>query len=132
MPSLPTSTPSDQPPFPPPQTFDILPQIYDLVSRLPSSLPPSTTSTTPQLPISDRLDPKDLPTAALPIKHKIQKARAAVSALPDVDRTIEEQEDEIRELEERIEKSRGMVAELKRRAGAGKREVEADGEGREN
>lgn len=49
-----------------------------------------------------------------------------------MDRSIEEQEDEIRELEERIEKSKGMVAELGRRAGAGKREVEADGEGREN
>ncbi len=115
-PSTSTSTPA----FPPPQSFDILPQIYDLVSRLPhvSLVPQSSTSTNTSHPsITDPLDPKDLPQAAVPIKLKIQKAKAAVSALPDVERTIEEQEDEIQELQGRIGRLRGVLGELGRRAG---------------
>lgn len=128
------SSPVERPPFPPSETFDILPQIYDLITRLPSaSLPPPTTATdtttnnlsstifatAPQWSTTDPLDPKDLLQAAIPIKLKIQRARAVVSALPDVERTIEEQEVEVAELEGRIAKLRGVVAELGRRAGEG-------------
>ncbi|KAF7505525.1 hypothetical protein GJ744_000687 [Endocarpon pusillum] len=119
------STPSTSTvPFPPPQTFDILPQIYDLVTRLPhaSLVAQTTTSTsTPHPSITDPLDPKDLPQAAVPIKLKIQKARAAVSAMPDVGRSIEEQGDEIQELQKRIGRLRGVLGELGRRASEGKR-----------
>lgn len=48
----------------------------------------------------------------------IQNARLAVAELPDMDRTIDEQEAEIRELEERIEKQREVWREV---AGAGKK-----------
>ncbi len=123
------STPSTSvPAFPPPQTFDILPHIYDLVTRLPqTSLVPQTTSST-NTPHADTLDPKDLPQAAVPIKLKIQKAKAAVLALPDVERTIEEQEDEVLELERRIERLRGVLGNLGRRASEGKRKVDVEGE----
>jgi hypothetical protein len=105
-----TTSPPEIPPFPSPQTFDIVPEIYALVSRL--QLPTSTTtdSTTSQ-PI-DSLSLKDLPAAAVPIKLKIQKARSAVQSLPDVGRTVEEQEREIKALEKRNESLRKRVQEL--------------------
>jgi hypothetical protein len=110
--SSPTSTtsPPQIPPFPSPQTFDILPEIYAVVSRL--QLPTSTTTdpTTSQ-PI-DSLSPKDLPAAIVPIKLQIQKARAAVQALPDVGRTVEEQQREIKALEKRNASLRKRVQEL--------------------
>lgn len=53
----------------------------------------------------------------MPIKLKIQRAKAAVSALSDVERTTEEQQEEIRELEGRIRNLRGVLGELGRRAG---------------
>lgn len=47
------------------------------------------------------------------MKHKIQKARAQVTQLPDMQRTIGEQEDEIKELEERIRNQRSVLENLK-------------------
>jgi hypothetical protein len=113
MPSLTSPdaiTHPDVPPFPPPQTFDILPEIYALVARLqpPSNNPTDPSASQP----ADSLAPKDLPAAAVPIKLKIQKARAAVQALPDVGRTVEEQEREIRALEMRNESLRLRVKQL--------------------
>ena len=110
-----TTAHPDISPFPPPQTFDILPEIYALIVRLqlPSSAPtdPSTSQT------NDSLSPKDLPAAAVTVKLKIQKARAAVQALPDVGRTVEEQEQEIKALESRNESLRERVRKLARLAG---------------
>ncbi|KAL2441907.1 hypothetical protein ABEF95_016840 [Exophiala dermatitidis] len=48
------------------------------------------------------LDLKDLPAQIYPIKQKLVKARAAVTALPDIERTVEEQEQEIQELERTV------------------------------
>jgi len=48
----------------------------------------------------------------------IQNARLAVAQLPDVDRTVEEQKAEIRELEGRIERQREVLREV---AGVGKK-----------
>ena len=105
-----TTSPPEIPPFPSPQTFDILPEIYAIVSRLQLSTSTSTDPTISQ-PI-DPLSPKDLPAAAVPIKLKIQKARAAVQSLPDVGRSVEEQEREIKALEKRNESLRKRVQEL--------------------
>lgn len=58
------------------------------------------------------LSPKDLSIAASAIKIKIQKARVAVAGLPDVERTIEEQESEIREFDGEVERLRGVLKEL--------------------
>lgn len=63
------------------------------------------------------LDVKDLPTAASSIKIRIQKARSVVDGLPDVHRSVEEQEQEIEELEERIAKLKEAISEFGRRAG---------------
>jgi len=43
------------------------------------------------------------------IRSRIRRARAAVEALPDVDRTVEEQEDEIKLLQERITKQTAVL-----------------------
>ena len=121
MPSL-TSPPAitsiahiDIPPFPPPQTFDILPEIYALIIRL--QLPSSTTTDPSTLQANDSLSPKDLPAAAVTVKLKIQKARAAVQALPDVGQTVEEQEREIKALESRNESLKERMRKLARLAG---------------
>ena len=120
MPSLASPRPNTRPeipPFPSPQTFDILPEIYALIARL--QLPSSNLNDPSAAQSTDSLTPKDLPAAAVPIKLKIQKARSAVQALPDVSRTVEEQEREIKALEGRNESLRLKVeklAELARRA----------------
>ncbi|MCJ1256760.1 hypothetical protein MMC24_004584 [Lignoscripta atroalba] len=94
--------------LPSPQTFDIVPPLHALLSRLlVSSVEGSAES-----PIS----PKDLATEAAAIKIKIQKARAAAETLPDIHRTVAEQEEEIDELYGRIvglKKVLGQIAEGK-------------------
>lgn len=62
---------------------------------------------------SKTLSTKELVAATDPLKHKIQRARAAVRTLPDIERTIPEQEAEIRELEEKIRQQRQMLLQLK-------------------
>lgn len=61
------------------------------------------------------LDLKELPTATNAIRIRIQKARAVVESLPDVHRSVAEQEEEIRALEERIERLKGVIADFGRR-----------------
>ena len=117
----PTTSPPEIPPFPSPQTFDILPEIDALVSRL--HLPTSTTTDPITSQPINSLSLKDLPTTIVPIKLKIQKARAAVQALPDVGRTVEEQQREIRALEKRNESLRKRVQELAELAGQARREI---------
>ncbi|KAM7204620.1 RNA polymerase II transcription mediator complex subunit 9 domain containing protein [Rhypophila sp. PSN 637] len=56
---------------------------------------------------------RELTTATDNIKHKLQRARAAVKTLPDVHRTVDQQEAEIRELEERRKKQIAMLARLR-------------------
>ncbi|OAG38793.1 hypothetical protein AYO21_06988 [Fonsecaea monophora] len=58
------------------------------------------------------LDLKDLPAQVYPLKQRLAKARAAVTALPDMDRTVAEQEDEIRRLERMIKGLKGRLARL--------------------
>jgi hypothetical protein len=62
------------------------------------------------------LDIKDLPTEASSIKIRIQKAQAVVECLPDVDRSVDEQETEINELEHRIARLKSVIFDFGRRA----------------
>lgn len=96
MPSATSSPTSPTLTLPPPQTFDLIPPLHALLSRLIVATTENTTTATP-------LSAKDLGSEASAMKIKIQKARAAVEALPDADRTVQEQEQEIRGLEDRIE-----------------------------
>ncbi|KIV96314.1 hypothetical protein PV10_00196 [Exophiala mesophila] len=125
------TTHADIPPFPSPSTFSILPDVYQLISRLsmlqtpnPTSTPTAAGATTTSAGITsgpgatniggsstpvDRFHPtlpllevKDLAAQIYPIKQKLAKARAAVTALPDVARSLDDQEAEIGQLERKI------------------------------
>ena len=120
------------PPFPSPSTFSILPDIYILIARLNLlHQPPSQTPTnghnqshqqsaqaqTPQIPApilngAPLIDTKDLPGQLYPVKQKLVKARAAVESLPDIERTVEEQEVEMRRLEGMVRALRGRLGML--------------------
>lgn len=85
----------------------------------------ATDSATPSSNLPPPLEAKDLFTASSAIRIRIQKARAVVEGLPDVDRTTEEQDDEIEELMARIASLRGVIADFGRRAGM-QQTVESD------
>ncbi|KAI9834210.1 MAG: hypothetical protein M1819_003048 [Sarea resinae] len=127
-----TTTTTTPPPLPPPQTFDILPPVHALLSRLlkASSSAPPPTYTDPQ---QAGLEAQHLPTEAAAIKIRIQKARAAIESLPDMDRTVVEQEAEIRELEEKAKRQREVLAGLREKGAAaaavGKRRSEGVSDG---
>jgi hypothetical protein len=130
------TTHPDIPAFPPASVFTFLPEIFSLLSRLqksqqarqqangvstsplaaaPTTSPALTTTTSNEA--SQPLELKDLPAAIYPLKQKIQKAREAVTVgMVDVDRSIDEQEREIRELEARCTLLRGRLGELGVRA----------------
>lgn len=59
------------------------------------------------------LSPKDIPAATDHLKHKIQRARAAVHTLPDIRRSIPEQEAEIAALQAKIAQQRAVLLQLK-------------------
>ena len=95
-----------------------------------SSLPGSgnhestASQTVPEVPSLDPsahppLDVKDLPTETSSVKIRIQKARAVVEGLPDVDRSVDEQQREIAELEDRVARLRSVIADFGSRAGQG-------------
>lgn len=65
-----------------------------------------------QITSTSYLSPKDLSIAASAVKIKIQKAKVAVAGLPDVERTVEEQESDIGELEEEVERLRELLKAL--------------------
>lgn len=56
---------------------------------------------------------RDLPAATDPLKHKLQSARAALHTLPDITRTIPEQEAEIKRIQDKIERQRAALLQLK-------------------
>ncbi|EXJ94783.1 hypothetical protein A1O1_03181 [Capronia coronata CBS 617.96] len=67
----------------------------------------------PLLQTGPPVDLKELPAQVYPIKQKLVKARAAVTALPDIERSVDEQEQEIRELERTVgllKKRLGLLA----------------------
>lgn len=99
------------PGLPPPTTFDVLPDLHKLLKRLldnsPTPAPASTTA-------DGSLEIQHVATAASDIRLKIQRAQRAVMALPEIDRTCEDQEEEIEELEARIAGLKTSLRELGR------------------
>lgn len=116
-----------------PDSIDTLPVLSAILSRLQTLSPnAATTSGSPPAPSPSQLaggtgplSIKDIPAATDDLKHKLQKARAQVKELPDIDRTLAEQEEEIQELEEKIRKQREVLERLKEVGLAAKREREA-------
>ena len=98
--------------LPDPQTFDLLPQLHSLLSRLvPNPNNPTAAS--------GDLEPQNLPAAATALKNRLQKARHAVEELPDMERTVEEQEAEIELLEAELKKKLDMLAGLREAVAGG-------------
>ncbi|KAI4137988.1 MAG: hypothetical protein LQ340_008079, partial [Diploschistes diacapsis] len=84
--------------LPPASTFDFVPSIHAIVSRL--LLDPTD---------KNALQPKDLAAAVFDVKQKLQRARTVIESLPDINRTIETQELEIAALEVKIERQRSQL-----------------------
>jgi hypothetical protein len=106
-----------------PDSIDTIPVLSSLLSRLQP--PPSTSSTTGDTPAAPA-DPspnksdddghiaiKDFPKRTDSMKRKLQRARVAAKELPDIERTVKEQEEEIRALEERIRMQREVLEALR-------------------
>ncbi|KAI9878250.1 MAG: hypothetical protein M1830_001473 [Pleopsidium flavum] len=104
-----TTTNSPPPPLPPPQTFDILPTLTHILTLL---LPTNTNNPSSPPTNNPTVDPKDLIPELNALKLKIEKARQAIAGLPDVERSVEEQEGEIEELVRRVEGGRGVLRAL--------------------
>ena len=144
---MPTATtPNPNPPTAPPQTFDFLPPLHAILSRLllpptngditsPAPTPQNTnTNSNPNNNITIPLSPKDLATAVSPILARIQKARNAVKELPGIETSNEELEEVIVELEAEVERLNGVEMNIKKVVGESLRMLEKgekkiDGEG---
>jgi hypothetical protein len=90
-----TANSPDESPIPP-NAFDFLPDLHTLFQRV----------------YADELDPKDVAHESNQIRLKIAKARNLVAGLPDVDKSLEEEQAEIKALEEKIAKQRAMLKEI--------------------
>jgi soluble cytochrome b562 len=80
----------------PPNQFDLLPDLYALLQRV----------------YNDDLDAKDIGTESNALRLKISKARTLLANLPDIQKTRQEQREEMDELVERIKKQRQMLKEI--------------------
>lgn len=76
--------------------------------------PTTTTAVTPRhiQTSGPPIDAKELPAHVYPIKQKLVKARAAVLTLPDLDRSVDEQEVEMRQLEREVALLKARLAKL--------------------
>ena len=104
-------------PLPPPETFDILSPLHELLHQLLHN--PSAGSTNlsanyaPTLfPNQQPLEVQQLAGEMSAIRNRIRKARAAVEALPDVERSVEEQDEEMAALRGRIERQKQMLSNI--------------------
>ncbi|KAK8156457.1 RNA polymerase II transcription mediator complex subunit 9-domain-containing protein [Phyllosticta citrichinensis] len=135
------------PALPSPATFDLLPQLHILLSRLlipkpavggsqqqqggTSTTAPGTSATAAagggnahsqqsqgtapaehKDPETQPLEIHQLAATASALKVRLQRARQACARLGDVDRSVEEQEDEMQELELRVAKLKAVLNEL--------------------
>jgi hypothetical protein len=116
LPPTGSATPALQAPaasqgLPSPATFDILPDLHKLLKRLLDTAP---TPAPAQVGADGPLEIQHVATAATEIRLKIQRAQRAVMALPEIDRTCEDQEEEIEDLEARIARLKASLRELGR------------------
>ncbi|KAK0304980.1 hypothetical protein LTR01_007186 [Friedmanniomyces endolithicus] len=132
QPHLPAPTPpTQQPPLPPPQLFDILPALHELLARIDhssSTTDPASSSppTDPNDPASEPLalnysnlhplDPKDLPSAILPLKAQMRRGLVELGRLADMERSVLEQGEEIGALEDKVRRQEGVLRGLGGRA----------------
>ena len=95
-----------------PALFDVIPALHQLLARLLHT--PSADSNHNMYYYTDAapLEIQGLAPAASMLKIKLQKARNAIRTLPDTDRTVEEQQTEINDLERRIQNLQAILRTL--------------------
>ncbi|KAB5526373.1 RNA polymerase II transcription mediator complex subunit 9-domain-containing protein [Coniochaeta sp. 2T2.1] len=98
---------------PPPNTSSSSSSQQQQQQPLSSPAPPNPSTPTVASSTTGPLSLKEVPAATDPIKHRLQRARQQVKALPDIERGVREQEEEIEELERRIEEQRRVLGVLK-------------------
>ena len=109
--------------LPPPQTFDILPALHELLARIDHGAVDPTGGITDQASSDPEdigalyselqpLEPKELSAEVQPIKQKVRKALKELEKLPDMERSVEEQNEEIEEMEEKVRRQREMIRRL--------------------
>ena len=120
-----------------PPSLNLSPDFLDLVSDLSSLLKrvragldtPSTLLITEQLPPAEGavhtsstaaavaangpIKIKDVSAAADLLKHRLQNARDTLKKLPDIDRSVLQQEEEMASLKERMMKQMAMIATIR-------------------
>ncbi|KAK3180131.1 hypothetical protein K4F52_008433 [Lecanicillium sp. MT-2017a] len=106
------------PPTLSPDSLDALSELSIVLAKVRTSIQSSSglaTGATPSTAAAagQQLSFKDVPGATDSLKHKMQHARAQVRALPDMDRTMEEQVAEIAELEARMRTQRALLERLR-------------------
>ncbi|KAI9680808.1 MAG: hypothetical protein M1817_004248 [Caeruleum heppii] len=87
--------------LPSPAALDVLPALHALLSRLVPD--PTSTSLAPPL------EPQHLASEAAGLKVRLQKAKAAIEQLPDMERSITQQEKEMQQVEARIREQRDVL-----------------------
>lgn len=112
------SSSTDRPSMPPSHLFDILPALHEILSRIDHAPSGPDTSEHDNTDLGTAytnlqpLDPKELSTAILPLKAQIRKGQRELEKLPDMERSVAEQEEEITELEDRIRRQEAVLASL--------------------
>jgi len=101
-----------QQPPPNPSFLDIIPALAILLSRLDSWPGPRLRD---PINLHTTIATKDLPAEADDIKIKLQKARDQILQLPDIESSIEEQEEKIGELDDKIRAQTEVLERLKGR-----------------
>ncbi|KAL8912844.1 MAG: hypothetical protein Q9171_002222 [Xanthocarpia ochracea] len=92
------ATNNDPATLPPPSTFDIIPPLHTILSRLLLSDPATSPTSPSNNSNQDPLSPKDLAAAVSEVRARIARARSIIAEMRDSDRTVEEQREEIEEL----------------------------------
>ncbi|KAH7155130.1 RNA polymerase II transcription mediator complex subunit 9-domain-containing protein [Dactylonectria estremocensis] len=115
-----------------PDTLDALAELSLVLAKVRASIQSSSGITTEPAPGGDgpggpTLSFKEVPGATDGLKHKLQRARAQVRALPDMNRTVDEQRDEIKDLEARIQTQRTLLQRLRDEAAGREGKEEATG-----
>lgn len=112
-PAPPPPPPPANPGLPPPSTFDFLPELHSVLSRLMPAAARQASTTAPGNASADApLEIEKVADAASGVFQKVRAAREAVMALPDIDRTCEDQQDEIDYLEARIARLKAALQQL--------------------
>ncbi|KAH6891292.1 RNA polymerase II transcription mediator complex subunit 9-domain-containing protein [Thelonectria olida] len=103
-----------------PDTLDALSELSLVLAKVRAGIQSSSGITTEPAPGGGAGAPggptlsfKEVPGATDGLKHKLQRARAQVRALPDMDRTIADQTKEIGELEACIQAQKALLQRLR-------------------